>query len=840
MANVSSIIILLLTLSLFAYSKGTISSNSSSDGAVSSNVSQFTDIIRSNTTVILPSLLKNECKVVVDKMSAYTFQQVLKKHRPHFVQFHIVIQNAKVNKTKDVFQPGRWYWTFGLMSKPYQIPLWKLRYDIYSFGLLDFKTALAPRVVMTVHGKCNLTLGTEETSELITDALSPLVNIDSASNLPQEYLENYFCYLSIDENIRDTLAYQASIYFLFPIIYIDYKCCLLKYNFRDEKFDNNCSKDIRHIRWTHLTTINIILFSLIMAFFPIPLFKLLAWLGEKDGTKEIPMNDVDQEEWIYANGGHPLIFFDVMSFHWIGIDKQWPVLVSRIRRFFCLILIPLIIYIELYMNTDGIGVWKKGDKITIKDFVDVGAPVGFLALLGDASNRHKVFVPALGGPVGITALYFVLGFFFFVLPKCLKNVVHNGLPLSDMFCENLSVNNVEERQQCLSCRVIKSPLLFGANDIINLSQINVDPADLKPGYKKGGTLMRCNFYMLFSMKFWRLVWRIQITRARFICDRMPMLLCLLSVVCIPLYIVICLLEILMCLLYFGVPFLFFFIIMIRAGMKMIPDLRKKYTIFSYLFSFCFTRCLYNFVLSISILVFAYCCSLLFVSSFTFVTKVILYCFVAVVIFPSVSFGNIFLFVVIVYYIIRQLKLFKYNYTSLLLSAVTISKRINKTQNYVTCFNAHLTVSNVMFNELRGIEINGQLLDTSQNTIIPNTSENVIEMKIEEHSYGIPNELFQLLIRKYRPIHKHVLSMLLRVSILTSWLLLFLIITHNYSLVPDDQITEVLQVILIIAVGALPKLIESNHIGHSNAPKDKIEKKFMEQTIIEYWTKRKAS
>jgi hypothetical protein len=146
----------------------------------------------------------------------------------------------------------------------------------------------------------------------------------------------------------------------------------------------------------------------------------------------------------------------------------------------------------------------------------------------------------------------------------------------------------------------------------------------------------------------------------------------------------------------------------------------------------------------------------------------------------------------------------------------------------------------MFNELRGIEINGQLLDTSQNTIMPNTSENIIEMKIEEHSYGIPNELFQLLIRKYRPIHKHVLSMLLRVSILTSWLLLFLIITHTYSLVPDDQITEVLHVIFIIAVGALPKLIESNHIGHSNAPKDKIEKKFMEQTIIEYWTKRKES
>jgi hypothetical protein len=109
------------------------------------------------------------------------------------------------------------------------------------------------------------------------------------------------------------------------------------------------------------------------------------------------------------------------------------------------------------VSTDGTGVWKKGDKITIKDFVDVGTPLGFLALLGDASNRHKVFVPALGGPVGITAFYFVLGFFFLVLPKCLTNVVNNGLPPSYMLCENLTVNNDEERQ-CPSSRIIKSPL----------------------------------------------------------------------------------------------------------------------------------------------------------------------------------------------------------------------------------------------------------------------------------------------------------------------------------------------------------------------------------------------
>ncbi|XP_060593564.1 uncharacterized protein LOC132748035 isoform X2 [Ruditapes philippinarum] len=314
MENVSSIIIILLIVSLFVHCQGEKnilnSTKPALDGVVYSNVSHISETEESKAIIIRSLRVANECEIVVKNRSAYIFQQVLKKHRPHFVQFHIVLQNVEVNKTKDVFQPGRWYWTFGLMSKPYQFPSWELSYDLYSFGLLDFKTALVPYIFMKVYGECNLTLGTEETSKLITEALSPLVNIDSASKLPREYQENYFCYLSVDENIRNTLAYSASIYLLFPIIYINYKCCFLQYNFRDERFDDNCSKDIRHIQWTHLKTFNIILCILIIAFCPIPLFKLLAWLGEKDSTKEIPMTDVghDQEEWIYANGEHPLTF----------------------------------------------------------------------------------------------------------------------------------------------------------------------------------------------------------------------------------------------------------------------------------------------------------------------------------------------------------------------------------------------------------------------------------------------------------------------------------------------------------------------------------------------------
>ena len=805
---------------------------------------------RTNAVVNVHSLVSNECSVIVKNRSAYIFQQILKKHHPNFIQFRIKLYyKYAVNKTSDIFQPGRWYWTFGLMSKPYQFLSWDLRYSLFSFGLLDFKTALVPMVFMKVKGKCNLTLGTDNTSELISKALIPLIDIENASALPRQYKENYFCYLSVNEDIRNTFAYTSSVYFLYPIIYIDYKCCFLKYNFTNENFTNYCSTEITRMhQWTHVITFNIILAIMIIAICPLHFFRLFAWLGESDvveGEEQRLLNVLlvndeayEQEEWIYANGKHPLTFFDVMSFRGIGIDKRWPVLVSRLRRLICLILAPSIIYIALLMNSRGIGVWKENDKITMKDFVDVGAPVGIVSLLGNSSNRYKVFVPALGGPVGIALLYFVLGFFYIVCPKNLKSVVDNGLPNSDMYQERHNIN-IDNERQFFKCRATSSPLLFNVKEITTLSRIDVDTSDLEPGYTKVATIMKCNFYMLFTQNFWYQVWNIQKSRLCVFRARMPLLLCLLCVLFIPIYIVFCLIEIALCILYFGVPFLFFLVVMVRAAMSMISDMKTKYKLFSYVFRIRFIMYLGNIALFISIVLFCYCIYLLVVSSLKFVTQIITYCFVAVIMFPSVSFGNLFLLLVIVYYIIRQLKLFSYSYTSVLFSAVAISKRISETENHVTCFNGHLVISNVILEDHMDMEINGRLLNISQNIFINNDTESPVKMKMENNCYGIPKDLYQILIRKYRPIHKHVLSFLLRVSVLTSCVLLFLSITHNY-LVPDDQITEVLHVIFIIAVGALPKLIESDLISHYNATNVKIENKFIEQTIIEYWTQRQCS
>ena len=796
--------------------------------------------------------ITEECKLEISEKSKYVFQTTLKKTKPHFVQFHINIHGGHVNKTSDVFQPGRWYWTHGgPTSTPYQFLSWTIEYGLYSFGLLDYKTALVPYVDLLVDGHCNLTLGTEDTSKLITNALIPVITFDAGPDQPIKYKESYYCYLAVREELINTVRYYASVYILYPIILISYKCCFVLYNFTTGTFGSDCSKEFSEFaEWTDVYIINMILGFIITAYSPLILFKIFVWFCRYDNLTD---NDIDKgnehgnlinesdeevrilhENWMFANGNASFTFVDALNYQVSGLKKQRPIFISRLRRLIYLLLAPSMIYIKLYMYSRGIGVWKESDRITITDLVDVGMPFAFMTFLASTSNRNKVFAPAFGGPVGLSIAYFALGFIYIVLPKYFVKIMDNGLPNSDILATYAN-SNVENGGTSSFHKPKTTPLYFGTKDIILLSQINVNSDDLKPGSTKYVTVMRCSFYMLFTKTFWRQVLQIQIERISYILNRMPQFVCFLGVVFFPIYIVVCVIETMICILYFGLPFVFIFVSMLRSAMTMIPYLRENYKMFSYFFSIRYTRCLGNITIFISILLFAYCIFLLIVTSFKFITVLITYCFLAILLYPSNSFGRVFLSVIIIYYILRQLKNFSYIYSRLFLTAVAISKRISETHNHVTCSDGHLFISNTVFEEIGELQMNGRQIHFAQNlTIRPG---NIIKVKVKDKCFGIPQELFDLLIQKFRPVHKYILLLLLRVIILISCVILFLYIMHAWTLVPEHQLSEVMHVLLVIVVGAIPKLIESDVIGHSNASREKIEKKYIEQCIIEFWTRR---
>lgn len=502
-----------------------------------------------------------------EHIKSYFRSQLLIK-KPHFVQFKIKIHQRNrtlFTSTDDVFKPLFWSWTFAESSGPYPFLTWNLDYGILSFRLLDAKTILIKEVHLNANDSCNITFGTPETTKQIVTALVPLIAVNE-SEYPS-YPISYFCYYHAPKDFS-SLRYRASVYFIFPISAIGFTCSVAYWEYAEKIYKvshQTSALNLKGIKsWHSISLLPYFVGAFILLFFPVVLFKIAAWLsvGEKISTemnlhemldvssKTEQANNIDDEKWLYADGNSPLGVSNIFSFQTCGLDKKFPVFVSRLRRFFFVLAAPMLIYLQSAMYLQGMGVWEDRDKITIKNLVSAGVPMGFLSLFGDTEDRKTVFVPLLGGPVGAVTLYYSVGILFIALPRSFKQVIEDGIP------------------RCKAS--FKSPLFYDFSEIITMSMVNIKPRHLLPGYTKASTLLKCRFYCLFTGKFWKSVWDIQISRsARFLskfehCNEYKLCKYLFLLIYLSVYIFLCLTEILFCIVYYGLPFCDFVVIIVRG------------------------------------------------------------------------------------------------------------------------------------------------------------------------------------------------------------------------------------------------------------------------------------
>ncbi|XP_045192342.2 uncharacterized protein LOC123548833 [Mercenaria mercenaria] len=289
----------------------------------------------------------NECKISIAERSIQYFQSELLTNEPHFVQFRIHLTgHTKHTSSKDVFQGGRWYWTYNTSAGPFPFLSWNLDYGLLTFGLLDAKTIHIPYVYLNVSSGCSIEYGSNLTSFQITKALVSLVSFTEEEHDYIKYRESYFCYLVINTNLLGTLKYYAAQYLIYPCSFIRYKCCTVNYNYSSQKLYHSCPEGkIPGVHtWTQTSHVPFILEILLLAFCPITMFKIFAWTAKRD---RIVGNDFEQnaetsvegfelieeeENWIYADGiKSPLTFCDLFSFDVLGFYDTYPILTSRLR-----------------------------------------------------------------------------------------------------------------------------------------------------------------------------------------------------------------------------------------------------------------------------------------------------------------------------------------------------------------------------------------------------------------------------------------------------------------------------------------------------------------------------
>ncbi|KAL4234251.1 hypothetical protein ACF0H5_005901 [Mactra antiquata] len=421
-----------------------------------------------------------DCSLSVWPRSILYFDSELTRISPHFVHFQLEFNTSThFNTTSDVFKPRHWVWTYKSHFATHPYMSWNIDYGLLSFGLLDSHTLDIDFVKINVHGDCNLTLGEYNTSMMIAGALTDLVKNFSDGRF-NVYDSNEFCYTSFDENVKTTWYYLAAIYFNYPITYLGYMCCHVMFNYSDTNYFHMCDRTLQP-KWEQSMYIPYWLGLFLFMYCPIILFQVSAWLVKDDPyTKHVDVdrfsvNDEDYQDldhlndkWIFLNGDSPIGITSFMQVILCNLSKRHPIVMSRIRRTLLILLTPSIIHIQLAMYKNGIGITNS--KISVRDLVKRGVPMGFLSLLADKEDQNKVFAPAFGGALFILIMFHLQGFIFIIVPRSLNLIVERGMPMHNL----------------------PSPLSLDVEDIISMSMCRIVPA---PGYEKGYAVLRLVFHL---------------------------------------------------------------------------------------------------------------------------------------------------------------------------------------------------------------------------------------------------------------------------------------------------------------------------------------------------------
>jgi hypothetical protein len=114
--------------------------------------------------------------------------------------------------------------------------------------------------------------------------------------------------------------------------------------------------------------------------------------------------------------------------------------------------------------------------------------------------------------------------------------------------------------------------------------------------------------------------------------------------------------------------------------------------------------------------------------------------------------------------------------------------------------------------------------------------NDVPRKILKHNnmYGIPRELFYSLVRMHRPVHIQVLKIFFHLSLILFLVAMTLSITSKFATGASSEISDVMHVIFIVTVGALPRVLEVFLMNASESVRREIEIRNIEESIKEYW------
>ncbi|XP_060598999.1 uncharacterized protein LOC132752661 isoform X2 [Ruditapes philippinarum] len=639
------------------YSKGPYASMKDIDSIYSNNKSLLDVVLGKNKEDTI-------CTLKLKKSSINKFRHFVYYQEANFVFLDLVQSSgANIKGSKLIVGENIWVWTFYGKEGGLEILNWPIEFRIWSLGLLSNYVISDPMkmVLEPVSGNCsNLQVGQTESDYAISNALSKLTV--EMLDFSQKYGPSFYCYKS-RVYIEPHFIYMLCKHIICPIEAVKYSCNHYYYNTTLQKrIVSYTEEEFRYdpVNWVLPTLVSIILFGFCPVFI---LYILHALADEGRGHLKGVIQNVEQftgentistmDRLVLLDDNHHVTLLKTLclpmktcgTIMYTKVSNSFQIILKRFWRIFlpCLSLgfIGLQVLLDyFYLNS------------YVSTSVQKGVPMGFRSMLAGYKESKINFMPYLGGPFVAVGAY--------VLITCVLLVIPNSV--SDFLLKGLQHNYSDETYSPL-CLQLRSIEMYGSFSIRR-----------RHGYFKIYSVLLAQFFMLINIKFWKHVLNVQYDRWKTWFS---------SKVCLPLipvFAMVCIIEIVLCIALYGYPINSFALIIIKAYCGRLWATVGNGKISSRIVIF-----LLSIILIISVTYFLFMFATIFFDACLFITRVVVFTFTGIVVYPKVSYGYLIFTFTVIYYIWQSIQEFSFVYQRLLKDTVITCEalqRANDTEKLV--------------------------------------------------------------------------------------------------------------------------------------------------------------
>ena len=283
----------------------------------------------------------------------------------------------------------------------------------------------------------------------------------------------------------------------------------------------------------------------------------------------------------------------------------------------------------------------------VSSCVKTGVPIGFRSLRVGYVRSTKNFLPKLGGPVIALSLYVVISLSFIVLPVHLPTLLENGL----------------SKRTYIHGEASLSPLLLSNGIVQQLSSVQLT---LRLSYRRIVDYLQMHMFCILNYRFWKLCFVIQ--KSRF--TRLGHFF--LKVVLFLPYVIFCVLETVICLIFYGLPLIVYLKFTLKAFTVRVFESLGEY-VSNPLLRFLF-RTVSLFVISCAWLMHSFLLCTIFLDAVIFISRIFVYSYEGIVLYPKISYGYIIFTVTVIYYIVKTKNEFCKFYQNVLRRLIKVSMK----------------------------------------------------------------------------------------------------------------------------------------------------------------------